>query len=572
MSVISIDIQPENESIHLFTGENMIPNETITLKGHVQLTLLRPIQIRQITIQLKGTVRNIISNDILRSTEPLIDENDAQLWPVAVLHHNSNIPLMDRMTRRALNAAMGYASASQTIIREQIHLFNNSENSDSKSLPIISLEAGITRYPFELTIHNADQLPPSILLPRHSISYELSAKLRLASFREIAKITYWNARSSASFSFLTTHPLKNNNSNHHDNATTTTDRRFSRSSSSSVSTQESTSRRHHHNINNNASRLFISSSTSTASPSSTTSQEQSSVLVPQQEQQQQQQTAFSKQKQKLLRTIKPIHVFCHGHGSLQILEYQQRIRYRGCRERHLKYEVSMTKYLCLQKKKFDLVCHFTPLREEASIAWIEAYLEQTEKYPLRAGRIREYDPLPPEILVSKSSRPIIIKRSIDPEQDDVSHIPLSLPVHSPHIAQDIDTFSLKITHKIRVIVHFRNPEIRKMSLSFPVIIGTVPVNHGGGMTLPTIVVQQQQLLEEQLHQQGGEIPDAWDHSANDDDWIHIISNADQTQRSRDNNYDHLPEKLPSYYEVLHEGAPPAAFIDDDLSHYPSPHI
>ena len=382
MSVISIDIQPETDSVHLFTGENMVPHETVTIKGHVQLTLLRPIQIRQITIQLKGTVRNIISNDILRTTEPLIDENDAQLWPVAVLHSNSNITMVDRMTRRALNAAMGYASSSQTIIRERVHLFNNSNN--NKSLPPKSLPAGVTRYPFELTIHNADQLPPSMLLPRHSISYELSAKLRLASLREIAKITYWNARSSASFSFLTaSQPSKDIEEGATDSGTANS-RRFSRSSSSSILTENSSSRRQQRQqrllttpgsvLSNNPSRLFVSQG----------QEEYAEAEQPYQEehrQQRQQQISFSKHKQKLLRSVKPIHVFCHDHGSLQILEYQQRIRYRGCRERHLQYEVSMTKYLCLQKKKFNLVCHFTPLREQAAIAWIEVYLEQTEKYP-----------------------------------------------------------------------------------------------------------------------------------------------------------------------------------------------
>ncbi|KAI9493797.1 hypothetical protein BDB00DRAFT_354920 [Zychaea mexicana] len=545
MSVISIDIQPESDSVHLFKGENMIPNETVTLKGHVQLTLLRPIQIRQITIQLKGTVRNIISNDILRSTEPLFDENDTHLWPVAVLQSNSNIPLVDRVTRRALNAAMGYTSASQTIVREQTHLFNaqsnstTSSSSSKKSAPIIALPAGVTRYPFELTIPNADQLPPSILLPRHSISYELSAKLRLSSFREIAKMTYWNARSSASLSFLTSSASTSTSNNKRR-------RRFSRSSSSSVSTRDS------------------------SAEAATTSPAPPRILQEQQDQQleaQQQQLVFSKQKQKMLRTIKPIHVFCHGHGSLQILEYQQRIRYRGSRERHLRYEVSMAKYLCLQKKKFDLVCHFFPLRDEAAIASIEAHVEQTEKYPLRAGRIREFDPMPPEILISKSSRPISMKRVVDPEQDDLGNLPLSIPIDSLHVAQDVDTLSLKITHKIRVIVHFRNPEVRKMSLSFPIVIGTVPVNHGNA-TMPTTTT-----LVAQEH------PADWDYGYyynddDDDDWIDIVG-ADQTQRSsdyhnsNDTSNNRLPEKLPTYYDVLHEGAPPAAFIDDDLSQHPS---
>ena len=115
-----------------------------------------------------------------------------------------------------------------------------------------------------------------------------------------------------------------------------------------------------------------------------------------------------------------------------------------------------------------------------------------------------------------------------------------------------------------MIVHFQDPEVRKMSLSFPIIIGTVPVNNNGeGIPMPTFVVPPQQRHE----QDSGE----WNHGNDGDDWLDIIS-ADQTQRSADNNYDHLPEKLPSYYEVLHEGAPPAAFIDDDLSHYPSPHM
>lgn len=111
---------------------------------------------------------------------------------------------------------------------------------------------------------------------------------------------------------------------------------------------------------------------------------------------------------------------------------------------------------------------------------------------------------------------------------------VSVQLNSPQVAQDIDMETLKISHRLRMIVHFEDCSMRKMSLSFPLEVITVPQSARGPGRPRTML-------------------DLVSYSGGDDE--------DQGDTFNDG--------LPSYRDVLHEGPPPAAFFDDDLSHHPS---
>lgn len=155
---------------------------------------------------------------------------------------------------------------------------------------------------------------------------------------------------------------------------------------------------------------------------------------------------------------------------------------------------------------------------------------------------------------------LIVKEYTVNDDDTLDYLPFDLDIASPYIAQGVDTLSLKITHKMRIIVYFADPQVRRMSLSFPLTIGTIPSPYGE----PTNGIRYS-VNEDIL----GEMEDD-----DDNDWISMIAADSNYHRHRDSGSamdDGIMEKLPTYYDVLHEGPPPAAFLDDDLSHYPSPH-
>lgn len=105
------------------------------------------------------------------------------------------------------------------------------------------------------------------------------------------------------------------------------------------------------------------------------------------------------------------------------------------------------------------------------------------------------------------------------------HTALSISLESPLVSQDVDTLTLQISHKLRIFVFFVNNLERRMSLSFPIQISTVPIS---------------------------ELACAPPHLC---DPLHLNENV-------------IDETLPSYWDVLHEGSPPAAFLDDDMPRHP----
>lgn len=315
----SIDIIPESDTIHLFNGENVIPSGAYTLRGFVQLKLMRPLKVRRISIRFKGIIRSILSNEAVKHAEPPtdIDSSDPSYWPASFFHPRSrDLSLADRMALRAAYIAMGYSNFRYTILSQSLHVLDPEK-------PVL-IEEGTSRWPFELVIDNAYKLPPSILLPRHLIIYELSAQLQLASWGESIKLAYWNA--TVSFAHLSSPSFRH----------ALVRRRSSTSSAEDVAF---------------------------STTMGTTTTENTSKLRP------------------FCRVYKPIKVYSHDYASLQLLQHEPRIRYRGCRQHHMRYEVSVPSFVCLQQRKFELACKFERLRDEARIALIEIYLEQFEKYP-----------------------------------------------------------------------------------------------------------------------------------------------------------------------------------------------
>ncbi|KAI9321047.1 hypothetical protein BX666DRAFT_1913957 [Dichotomocladium elegans] len=353
MSILSIDILTENDSIQVYTTESMIPNEGYVLRGQLVLTLHRPVKARQITVQLKGTICNVVSNDpsIYYHSVNEPESNDASGWPITIMQVGScakKKDLLGRMGRFALYSTYGYATAYQKIVREEVNLLTNPT----------TFEQGVTCLPFELHVP-AENLAPTLLLPRHSIHYALHAYVHLDSFKE-RYVTFRN---------------------------------------------------------------------------------------PQQK-------------------LKPIHVSCHSFPSLHYLEFQPRVRYMGVREGHMRYEVSTVKYACLEQQTLRLSCHFFPLRPDIRLETIEVSLEQTEAYPLLTGQIRNREVISSYRMIKQTHKPSHISRSIC-HTDSIDDIPFEVDLTSPHITQDVNAVSLKVTHKIKVIVHFAGQTIRKMALSFP---------------------------------------------------------------------------------------------------------
>lgn len=261
MAISSLHVHTESDAIHLYTGENMIPNSSYVLHGHVELNIRRPVRIRQISVQFKGTVHNVISNELIQHHQDISANSD--FWPITIVSKQSTA-IFERMSRFAVSTALGYTISNQKIVRQRVDLLP----ADATTTRI---EPGVSRWPFALEIDHPEKLLPSLLLPRHTIRYDLIVHVQLASLRD--KIT-----------------------------------------------------------------------------------------------------------QRKLRITKPIHVLCHAYPSLHILDFQPRVRYRGCREGHMRYEVSMVKFVPLNQK-LRLVCHFFPLCAEARISTIAMLIEQHELFP-----------------------------------------------------------------------------------------------------------------------------------------------------------------------------------------------
>ncbi|GAA5802314.1 hypothetical protein HPULCUR_007778 [Helicostylum pulchrum] len=484
-SFITFNIIPDLDTIHTFDNDtgSTLPNESFTITGTVEVTLARPIQIRQLYVQFQGNIDCVIStsdfyfNSMQPLDEPYGDEIPVDKWNTI---DSSDIGFMDKLTRKAL----GQANANFTVTDQRVNILNQSQ-----VLPV-----GKSTWPFSLTVKDTHTLPSSVFLPHHLIRYHLFAKIKLNSISERVKFTYWNAR-------MNTLGLKSNNVNCcADNP---------RQSPGSLSPSPSLSPTNNSVVSPPPPPTWIYSG-NVRSPKSNPRQ--------------------------LLGTNKMIHFYRHSYPSLYSLYTVPRIRYRGNRKDRLVYEIGMSKFTCLQKKKFDFVCKFEPLAADCKIQSLEFYLEQNESYPIRAGDYNSIYQILPDAMVPRYRKFSRTKYHMQ-DYETGTELKLTLVLDLPHIAPTMKTQILQICHKLRLILKFEDEGERNMSLSFPLSVGTVP-------GLQSVGNNNAMLQEEGLH---------------------VRQELDQWLLTPDHHYyTGYFDKLPSYMDAIEEGNPPSPFIEDNI--------
>jgi hypothetical protein len=123
----------------------------------------------------------------------------------------------------------------------------------------------------------------------------------------------------------------------------------------------------------------------------------------------------------------------------------------------------------------------------------------------------------------------------------------SISLDIPHISQMIESPTLKITHKLRLNIRFMDStKERAMSLSFPLHICTVPKAESTAWNPERISVDN--YLERDVSLT---YPD-----------LLLMTSEESAQRAQFSEDEY--NKLPSYREALHEGAPPSPFLEDNI--------
>ncbi|KAG0163552.1 hypothetical protein DFQ28_003828 [Apophysomyces sp. BC1034] len=143
MAILSFDIIPDTDSIELLHHYDQFYD----LKGRVELSLARPIDLRQITVTFQGKIKSILSKDFT-------------------------------------DKVAGHAASTEIVIRKSLSLLEN-ENRRPWS--------GVSCWSFEINLDNENlcRLPPSLCTPDHQIEYQLSARLTLGSIAERVKLSYY---------------------------------------------------------------------------------------------------------------------------------------------------------------------------------------------------------------------------------------------------------------------------------------------------------------------------------------------------------------------------------------------
>ncbi|KAG2234079.1 hypothetical protein INT48_006224 [Thamnidium elegans] len=492
-SFITFNIIPDLDTIHTFDNDTglTLPNESFTITGTVEVTLARPIQIRQLYVQFQGNIDCVIStsdfyfNSMQPLDNPYGDEIPIDKWNTI---DSSEIGFIDKLTRKAL----GQANANFTIADQRVNILNQSQ-----VLPI-----GKSSWPFSLTIQNTHTLPSSVFLPHHLIQYHLFAKIKLNSLSERVKFTYWNARMNT---------LGLNNVNCTDNP---------RQSGDSLSPLPSLSP--------------STSNSQVVSPPPTWVYSDSVSKLP------------KSNRRQLLGTNKMIQFYRHSYPSLYSLYSVPRIRYRGSRKDRIQYEIGMSKFTCLQNKKFDFVCKFEPVANDCKIESLEFYLEQNESYPIRAGDYNSLYQILPDTMVPRYRK--FSRKHYMQNYESGTELKLTLLLNLPQIAPTMKTPILQICHKLRLILKFENEQERNMSLSFPLSVGTVPGIQSVGSSNHD---HTNAMMQEDRH--------------SNIEGLHVRQELDQWLLTPDHHhYTGYFDKLPSYMDAIEEGNPPSPFIEDNI--------
>ncbi|KAI8979176.1 hypothetical protein BDF20DRAFT_868052 [Mycotypha africana] len=528
-AIITLNIIPDSDTIHTFSNDDStLPNESYILTGKVEVSLARSIQIRQLSIKFKGTVDSVITgtdffNEHYRHNK-YRDEIPIAKWDTVGVNNS----FVNKFARKAL----GHGNATLTVINEQLDLFTQPQ----------VLRVGTTVYPFSLNIKNVHLLPPSLLSPHHIIKYILSARIRLNSIGERVKLSYWNARST----FVS-------NSNHVNTS----------SVSSYSSTNPIVAQLHYFSYSANMGSRSLASceedfqvdnygAAASACPTTPST-------IPISKWNQLQETSI-KYKRQLLGVSTPIQLCRHSYPNIYSLSTSvAQIRYRGAREGRITYEICMSKFTCLQKRSFPFICKFNSLCEESKIEYMEYYLEQTESYPIRTCNFGLNEGSFSISTVPRRRKLCRTKHNMMNYQNN-NELKLYLRIDLPHISPNVDTRILQITHRLRLILTFKDSKIeRNMSLSFPLVVGTVPVyvnSSSGGAASP-----DQHLLSwpttifdyRELNGSGGT------HRRRElDEWLLTPTDQNYSFNDTDNDWN----KLPSYPDVLKEGNPPSPFLED----------
>lgn len=507
-SLIHLDIIPDTEVIDTFNSydNSTIPNEVFHLKGTVEINLDRPVEVKELYVQFRGTVESVISiGDFYYNTEcgskTYGDEIPVCKWNTV---DSSEISLIESISRKAA----GQANSILPIVDERY--------------PVISkqtiLPNGKSSFPFTIMINNAHQLPPSILLPHHIVKYTLSAKIKLNSITEWLKVKYWNARMNTLNRLTGSNRNSSNNNDEYHNISSSRSMESEAYSSALLTPPLSPTT----TIDTTDSENAMEDSITTPPPHYNNTDLISAKLS----------RNNVNKKRQLLSVHKTIQICRHSHPSMTSLNIIPRVRFRGARKDRLKYEVGMAKFTCLQKKYFTFKCIFDSLCPETKIATLDYYLEQTETYPIRAG---DYNmKIIPDEMVPRYRKFSREKHDMQ-GYENATELKLSLSLDLPQISPKIETSTLSITHKLKLIVTFvDDKKERKMALSFPMTVGTVP-----------------RVASSSINQDEGSIGFDSVHTRQElDQWF---STSDSIQRSSDN--------LPSYLDVLQEGNPPSPFLD-----------
>ncbi|KAL0097862.1 hypothetical protein J3Q64DRAFT_1076768 [Phycomyces blakesleeanus] len=302
MSTVLLDLFLDNNSIDLWGQYS-----AFHFKGTVELTLDRPVNIREITVGIKGVLQTIVSTDF---PDTMFKEDVGALES----SHFKKHPF-----QKSSLVAIGYAESRQIVLKTKQVVLRH-------EIPVL-YTPNIYRWPFILTLEDPHILPPSILLPRHNIHYQITAHVTLGSLGDHLKVGYWsiyqNARKHALIAY----------------------RRLS-----------------------NPPPLPDQDDSLPDYPSPTY------TLTPHQA------------RHSLLSTRIPLQVNQYS-TSINGVSPEAR-RYRGVRQGTIRYETCLPNNTWIGRTRYEFLCEFYPLRQDVTIDEIVCCMEQSETYPVRGGKVQ----------------------------------------------------------------------------------------------------------------------------------------------------------------------------------------
>ncbi|KAI7863440.1 hypothetical protein BDF14DRAFT_1885178 [Spinellus fusiger] len=438
MPSLELELRPDTNVIDLLGS-----SAPMVVQGTVELRLLIPVYVLNISVELNGFVHSMTSNESF---------NDQSKGLLILADSPHQLPCVHRIARKALCKIKGFKEFTQVLAHHRIVVLQSSQ-------PCL-MEPGVYTWPFEFTVEDSHLLPPTLSLPHHAVRYWLSANLTPGSLQERLKISYNNVHQRMTQRAAVAY------------------RRLSHSSSLSEEDGLPDSPSPHY-----------------------------TPLPP------------THHEHHLLSTSQSLCVRQYIYTSYHALTQAPRTRYRGVRQGSLRYEICLPGNAYVGRKEYNFHCEFYPLRPDLVVDEITACVEQIESYSLQEGQVVSEHALTEQNKVLHTQRYSHTLYKVKPS-DRQSHIALFVPLNTPLVYQHVASTALQIQHQLRLVIRFcASVHERKMTLSFPLLIGTFPMSG-----LYCTRLHQHTLLA------SNEMDDA--------DW------------------------LPSYSDALSEGTPPCEFYDD----------